>query len=814
MVVLRPRGGRWFALVSAIVALTAAGARPAVAATPASHPAATAPATPEQIEAAIERGKQYLYAHQKPDGTWEEVSKPELNEPEPATKPKSSKGAKAPKPKVRQLEMDPKARQWGGLTAVCVYALVAAGENPQDPKLKPAIDFLMKANIQSTYGLGLSAQVWHQIPPSSETRSVATHTMHMLDMGMIRQGSNAGFFGYWTGEKQGTDQTYWVDTSGLSPQPKGWHDLSNSQYGVLGMWASEREGAEVPNEFWKSAEEAWKKAQQPDGGWSYQPGRPVTASMTAAGISSLFITLDYTTLDTWTLCKGGPPTPEIDKGMAWMDKHIDEVMKAGDCYTLYGIERIGAASGRKYFGKVDWFQRGADTLVRKQQKNGGWKGSHGEIPNTCFALLFLSRGGAPVMMNKLEYETPRAEAGAVNVWNARPRDLANLARWTGRQLEHDLNWQTVNMEVSPDDLHDAPILYISGSQQMAYSPAKIKKFRQYVEQGGMILGNSDCAKPEFTKSFIRLGADLFPQYEFRQLPPGHPIYTHEQYNASRWRSRPNVLGLSNGVRELMVLVPDDDPSRAWQTHTYLSHENLFELGADIFLYSVDKKNLLSKGKTYIVTPDPKIKATKKIKVARVIAGPNPDPEPGGWRRLAAIMHNQYKTDLEVFNAKPGEGSLMAARVAHFTGTTAFKLSDPARLELKTFVQNGGTLIIDAAGGNAAFAASAQEELRILFGTQAASEIESPLPKDSPVYNLPDERITTAGYRVFAKESLPRGAKFPMLRGMTFGKKIRVFYSPLDLSGGLVGQPVDGIFGYDPQTATELMSAMIRYAAEN
>ena len=58
---------------------------------------------------------------------------------------------------------------------------------------------------------------------------------------------------------------------------------------------------------------------------------------------------------------------------------------------------------------------------------------------------------------------------------------------------------------------------------------------------------------------------------------------------------------------------------------------------------------------------------------------------------------------------------------------------------------------------------------------------------------------------------PARHQTPMIRGITFGNKIRVFYSHLDISGGLVGEFVDGIYGYDPQTSTELMSAMIRYA---
>ena len=751
-------------------------------------------ATPEQVDQAIEKAQAYLYSKKAKDGTWEESPRPE-----PATMKEDKK--------LDVKLVDLKGRQWGGLTAIATYALVASGENPQDTKLKPAVDFLLKANIQSTYGLGLSSQVWNLVPSSPEVKAVTAHNVKMLDIGMVRKGSGHGFYSYWTGTKRGTDEPRWGDTNGFSSQPGGF-DLSNSQYGVLGMWALEQAGAEVPNEFWKTAEEAWKKAQQPDGGWAYRPEKPVTASMTAAGIATLFITQDYTAPDTWSACHGGPPTPNIDKGLEWMDKNIEQVMAEGANYTMYGIERIGVASGRKYFGKVDWFQKGADTLVKKQSKDGSWGDS---IPNTCFSILFLARGSAPIMMNKLQYETPRAAEGAVNVWNERPRDVANLARWAGRQLEHDLNWQIVNMEVSPEDLHDAPILYISGSQQLAYSAKKIEKFREFVEQGGMILGNADCGKPEFVKSFIRLGNDLFPAYEFRQLPPNHPIYTREQYKASEWRNRPNVMGLTNGVRELMILIPEADPSRAWQTHTYTTKEELFQLGANIFLYAIDKKNLLTKGRTYIVDIDPNIKATKKVKVARLLAGPNSDPEPGGWRRLTAILHNQYKIDLNTFNAKPGEGALLAARIAVLTGTTAFKLSDPARLELKTFVHGGGTLIIDAAGGSAAFAASAEEELRTMFGAEA-KDLDTPFPPESPLYNLPGEKIESAGFRVFARDALPRGTKRPMLRGITVGTKIRVFYSPLDITGGLVGEPVDGVLGYDPQTATTLMSAMIRYAA--
>ena len=41
----------------------------------------------------------------------------------------------------------------------------------------------------------------------------------------------------------------------------------------------------------------------------------------------------------------------------------------------------------------------------------------------------------------------------------------------------------------------------------------------------------------------------------------------------------------------------------------------------------------------------------------------------------------------------------------------------------------------------------------------------------------------------------------------------VFFSPEDLTAGLVGQPTDGILGYDPATATDIMRNIVVYAAK-
>ena len=52
---------------------------------------------------------------------------------------------------------------------------------------------------------------------------------------------------------------------------------------------------------------------------------------------------------------------------------------------------------------------------------------------------------------------------------------------------------------------------------------------------------------------------------------------------------------------------------------------------------------------------------------------------------------------------------------------------------------------------------------------------------------------------------------PHLQGIRVGDRTAVFFSPEDLSAGLVGNDGDGIVGYAPDTATALMRNVLLYA---
>lgn len=386
----------------------------------------------------------------------------------------------------------------------------------------------------------------------------------------------------------------------------------------------------------------------------------------------------------------------------------------------------------------------------------------------------------------------------------------------GSNIEQRLNWQVVDLSASVASLHDASVLFIAGDQELSFSQQDQDKLRQFVEEGGTIVGNADCDSSNFVKSFLKLGSQLFPCYEFRELPDTSPILKDEQFPTSKWKTRPRIMALSNGVRELMVL-PGHDLSRAFQARTHLAHPEPYELLDDIVLYAVDKKGLREKGVSFIISDDPKLPIERRVRLARLEYGGNWDPEPAGWPRLAALLHNQFKVGLTTERVKLGEGKLKfsldssGCQLAHLTGTTAFTLSGPQREELSAFIAAGGTLVIDAAGGAAGFAGSADDLLQALLpATTGAGAARTPLPPESPLYKLPQAAIPTVSYRPFARKTLVGKLNQPRVIGVEKNGRICAFFSREDLSAGLVGEQIDGIIGYAPEDATAIMRNIVLY----
>lgn len=197
-------------------------------------------------------------------------------------------------------------------------------------------------------------------------------------------------------------------------------DNSNSAYALLGLAACRRAGVEVSRDVLYKAAGWWIHSQNDDGGFGYRSDRESSSyeSMTASGLHSLLIAFD---------ALGRPPKPEkaraagestydfesaILHGGSWLANHWNVRENEGSAYQggrllygLYALERTGDTrqtdEPRSNHGlPADWYRQGATYLLTSQREDGSWDdGSETPVPNTCFALLFLTRATAEAPPN-------------------------------------------------------------------------------------------------------------------------------------------------------------------------------------------------------------------------------------------------------------------------------------------------------------------------------------------------------------------------------------------------------------------------------
>ena len=167
--------------------------------------------------------------------------------------------------------------------------------------------------------------------------------------------------------------------------------------------------------------------------------------------------------------------------------------------------------------------------------------------------------------------------------------------------------------------------------------------------------------------------------------------------------------------------------------------------------------------------------------------------------------NKFKVDV----SEPMDISKLTTeyKLAVLAGTGGFTLKAEEKDGLKKFVQGGGILLVNAAGGSPEFGASAEKQLTELFGP-----LEQLLP-DSPILKLSGIakglEIDKVKYR--RKTKLRIGTNRPTLRQIMVGGQPRVLYCSEDIIAGLVGYPSISCDGYEPESAYALMRNITVYS---
>ena len=699
-----------------------------------------------------------------------------------------------------------------GLESLAIYALMQAGLTTHDPRLAPNAPLMSKliatmksmpaTNGHAVYARGIRATALALFNRREDRAALQDDVSYLLRV--VHDGA----------------YSYPVPRYALP------YDNSNSQYGLLGVWSGAEVGIEVPQSYWDQVQRHWILTQVSDGRWAYQHDEP-TITMTDAGIASLFITREWLAIPTFRGDVGRDPfSNELRKAMEWYETGTNYQRAATNKlgvpgffgYAIYGIERVGLASGFKFFGSNDWYHDMAKSLVALQRKDGKWRltisidpkylplpdQSLSDLIDTSYLLIFLARERHPVLMNKLR--TDHTEGLNNRYWDNRPNDMHNLASWSSHELERPLNWQIVNLERDWTDWMDSPVLYIASHRPLKFSEADLAKLRHYVEAGGMIFTQADGDSSDFNDFVKTLSKKLFPNYELQNVPPSHPVYS-VNYDLG---GNPPLKMVTNGSRILLLHSPKD-LSRYWETRDDKLHKRLFQLGLNISLYAGGKGDLrIKRLANYPPEPPPLARDVQRIKVLRLMYNGNWDPEPGSWERYRRVFERATGTALDVDTLQIKDLRPGLAAIAHVTGTAAFQFTPDEATAMRNFVESGGVVLIDACGGSGEFADAMRKSVSAAFGGKPLAHV------------APSHPILSAGNPGMADLSKPQFRPYVLdkvggrLAGgfeMLSAGRGHVIFSPLDLSTGMLGTNTWGVSGFTPEYCQSFVQNLIFWTVD-
>lgn len=309
----------------------------------------------DEVNLAIDRGVESLLRRQKPDGSF---------------------GVEYPHDYLDK-------EYPGGGTALALYALLKSDVPPSDPIVVRAVDSLRYVPFQKVYTVGCTIMALDALHDPAHDE-------------FIRRAAQ------------------WLETnihakSRIWAYPSGAPELSNSQYGALGLWAAAKHGYRAKPETWADLVTGSLKFQNQDGGFFYRTDSKSESygSMTVAGITVVHLAVQSLEGNARFASVRRAGTEALERAWAYLDRVFSAVADPGmpsgflldqspgnfnrypfiHFYYLYGLERVASFFARKEIAGRDWYEEGAHYLLKHEGADGGW----GHLIDTSFALLFLKR---------------------------------------------------------------------------------------------------------------------------------------------------------------------------------------------------------------------------------------------------------------------------------------------------------------------------------------------------------------------------------------------------------------------------------------
>jgi len=677
-----------------------------------------------------------------------------------------------------------------GMTALALLALRTADVPVDDPSVERAANFLSRYRSDETYDESLVVCALEKMDPVAFSSRIEKSFNFLLSC----QRKDGGW-GY--GPARESFETYM--------------DESCSQYSILGLSSAERCGFELQQSVKSRGKDYYYGVQNKDGGWGYRH-TDSTLSMTFAGLASLRLLGDELETPVQGRCGDYDSNPAMGKALLWaapkIKPFLGNVQKAKwGYYTLYGLERAAILNGIKDLDGVDWYKAGCANLL----SNPGWQT---DLASACFSLLFIAKNSAPYAIGKWRWD------GA----SARHRyDAANWAELASRRLKTPLDWQNVDLGApgGSEAARRCSMLFASGHSRFNVSQTELAALRDFLDAGGVFVGEACCGDKEFAESFTRLMEErLYPGKGMKLQPvsPSHPIMSC-CYPLSSLEEPLLVLGKGCGRRQVFLLARGISCSLNGERKGSKTEASDLKAATNILVYSLGRHKPQSK---FSEIPPPSAPSLEDELNARALAGDgaafkfeNPLGRvrfKGDWNTdplaIPALRKSFEKTpSLPSFDSEipvdPEKDDIFACQTLYLSGHGFPEISAKGLVNLRRYLQSGGRLFAEACCSDRDF----DEGFRRLAASLLPGRSLEPVPSDDPLWTRPfDLKARTPSC---SKAWLQlRGAKWPELLGVRDGASWALLYSPSDISCGLDGDLEDDIPGLGADSGAALWANVL------
>lgn len=735
---------------------------------------------------------------------------------------------------VPQVGKWPEYDEYGcGQSALVLLALLNCGLNADDPTVASGLDYLERTTPSKTYEVALQTMAFCAANPQAYVRHIRRN-VEWLEKSQAKNGRDKGGWGY--------------NATG------GGTDPSNTQFGVLALWEAQRTQLTKSAEAMRLAAEYWKRRQndRPNdpnrGGWSYGINDGYSGSMTCAGIASLMVAEDSLEVldvkihgDSLECCLGEQRESLSALGLQWLERNysISQNPSPGGVwwlYYLYALERVGRLTGERFIANHDWYREGCELLVRRQDPLRGFIAEGRNISNrftdTALALLFLSKGKRKVVMGRLSLDAPGSQNG--------PRHaIQHLTGHIEDAWKRELAWQKIALQqASVEQLLEAPVLFLSGSEAIQIDERSKKTLKEYVEQGGFLFAearNGDgCSGEAFDTSFRQLMQELFDA-PLQKISPEHPVwYAEAPVNVSSLPKDFWLYGLETCCRTSVLYSPISLSCR-WEVHrpNGLAFQQLPPklqreceaasiIGINIATYAtgrelkekLDAVEVIRTGKT-------QVQAKRGIlRVPRLQHSGGAEDTPRSIPNLMEVyrreLSSQVVVDSPIISIE--RAVLEESLIVYLSGRRKFVLSEPEKVALREYFQNGGALIGDAVCGSQEFADAARVQLNEILPGSTWKKVSADHPILTNEFRGFDiRRVSIVNPGVGGKGQALQVQKHegpPVLEMLMWNDRCVAVFSPLDISCALESRQSTQCRGYPRSDAAKIGINMLLYSLLN